>query len=366
MADPESPAEIASLGGFAGLRGGLEFYGGLLYLADQTAGLRVVSLSPITAPSIIGSLATSHARDVTIYEKSFTKYAYVVDAYDGLVVMNVTNPASPILLNTVDLGDWPESVARSGEYLYVADATNGFKVFSIANPALPVQVGTYVSSNYMEWVVIDGAHAFVCDGQNGLLVLDISTPSSPTLLGQLDTPGIAMHMALSGSTALVADNFGGLRILNVANPAAMTELAYRDLSEEETIGLWSDGSRTYVTLWNEGLAAYDVSTPASPAKLAVLSTLGQNSCRTVTVSGSLAYVSHDWDGLSMVDISNPSAPAEVGSYDWGNYRIFHSAVADGLAYVAAGTYGLAILDVEQPRAAGAVGPVTTRPERPSS
>jgi hypothetical protein len=348
LADPESPAEIASLGGFAGLRGGLEFYGGLLYLADQIAGLRVVSLSPITAPSVIGSLATSHARDLTIYEKAFTKYAYVVDAYDGLVVMNVTNPASPSLIGSIPLGQWAESVARSGDYLYVADSTNGFKVFSIVNPALPVQVGMLTSSNYMEWILINGSTAYVCDGQGGLLVLDISTPASPALVSEFDTPGTAMHVVLSGTTALIGDDFAGLRILDVSNPAAISELAHLDLSENSTLGIWSDGTRAFAARYNEGLASFDVSVPAAPTERAVLSTLDRNLCRAVTVDGTLAYVSDDYDGLAIVDVSNPGAPAKVESYSWANERIYHSAIAGGLAYVAAGTYGLAILDVSNP------------------
>lgn len=356
LADPENPAEIASLGGFAGLRGGMELYGGLLYLADQTAGLRVVSLSPITAPSIIGSLATSHARDVTIYEKSFTKYAYVVDAYDGLTVMNVTNPASPSLIRNIPLGEWAESVARSGEYLFVADAGSGLKVFSIANPALPVQVGIYPSSSYMEWVSINGSTAYACDGQAGLVALDISTPASPMLLGQFDTPGNAMHVVLQGTTAVVGDDSAGLRILNVSNPAAISELAHEDRSEGPTMGIWSDGLHALATRWTEGLATFDVSTPASPTEMAVLlPPSSQVTSRTATVSGTHAYVSNDYGGLGIVDISNYSSPTLAGSYDWGDYRIYHSAVSDGLAYVAAGAYGLAILDVTNPASPVPVG-----------
>jgi len=214
---------------------------------------------------------------------------------------------------------------------------------------LPVQVGIYPSSSYMEWVLINGSTAYACDGQAGLVVLDISAPASPTLLGQFNTPGNAMHVVLQGATALVGDDSAGLRILNISNPAAISELAHEDRSEGPTLGIWSDGLHALATRWTEGLATFDVSTPTNPMEMAVLlPPSSQANSRTATVSGTLAYVSNDYGGLGIVDISNYSSPTLVGSYDWGDYRIYHSAVADGLAYVAAGAYGLAILDVSNP------------------
>ncbi|MEW5763330.1 MAG: FG-GAP-like repeat-containing protein, partial [Acidobacteriota bacterium] len=345
LADPETPSEVSTLGGFAGLRGGMEFYGGLLYAADQTSGLRVVSLSPLTSPSIIGTLATSHARDLTLYEKAFTKYAYVVDAYDGLVVMNVTNPAVPVLLTAVDLGDWPESVARSGEYLYVADATNGMRVFSLANPALPVEVGSYVTPNYTEWVVLSGATAFLCDGPGGIKALDVTIPSAPALLGQIDTPGVAMHVWLDGSRAFVGDDFGGLRILDVSAPAAMGELGYRDDSEESTLSLHTNGSLAYVARYSEGLAVMDVSDPSAPVQLGLWSRPG-GSLRSVTVSGNTAFVSERYGGLHLVDVSTSATPVLLGSYT--DRFGFSCAVSGTLAYFCANTYGLVVLDVSDP------------------
>jgi hypothetical protein len=345
LADPENPAEIASLGGFAGLRGGMEFNGGLLYVADQTSGLRVVSLSPLTSPSIIGTLATSHARDVTVYEKAFTKYAYVVDAYDGLVVLNVTNPAAPILLGAVDLEDWAESVVRSGEFLFVADSTNGMRVFSLANPALPVEVGSYVTPNYTEWVTISGATAFLCDGLGGIKALDVSTPSAPSLLGQIDTPGLAMHLLLNGDTAFVGDDFGGLRILDVSAPSAMVALGHRDDSEQFTFSLHVDGSTALVPRYGEGLAVMDVSNPSSPSELGLWPRTG-GSLRSVTLSGTTAFVSERWGDLHLVDVSNPASPALLGSYT--DRFGFQCAVSGSLAYFCADAYGLVVLNVSDP------------------
>lgn len=342
---PDDPTEVASLGGFAGLRGGMELFGGMLYAADQTSGLRVISLSPPTAPVILGSLATSHARDVAIYETTFTRYAYVADAYDGLVVMDVTNPTGPSRITAVDLEDWPECVARSGEYLYVVDSSVGLRVFSLSDPALPVEVGTFPTSDYTEWVSISGSTAYLCNGREGLLVLDLSAPATPTFLGSFDTGGIAMHVTTAGDTALVSDDFAGLRILDISSPAALVESAFLDDSEESSFSLWTDGSLACVTRYAEGLALMDVSDPAAISQVGLWPKAG-GSLRSVTLSGNTAFVSERWGDLHLVDVTTPSSPVLLGSY--ADHFGFHTAVSGSLAYFAADAQGVLVLDVSDP------------------
>lgn len=362
LSNPSLPQEVASLGGFSGLRGGMELYGGLLYAADGSGGLRVVSLSPIGTPSIIGSLASSLARDVTLYEKGFTKYAYVADFYDGLLVANVTNPAAPVLLATLPLEEGTEAVARLGTTLFVADGSAALRIFSLANPALPVEVGAFPTTFWPEWLEVQGTTGYLCDGYGGLRILDLSTPESPSLLGSLDTPAYTIHASLAGNLAFLSDYTGGLRIVDVSDPGSPQELSSVDLSEGPTLGLWSDGTLGLACRYGEGLAVFDLSNPGAIAERSLLPLppvpYDFPILHHVTTSGNTAYVAARGQGLWTADLSDPDAPFWLGHLETGGVCL-HVAVQGSLAYVSAARYGLAIVDVSDPAAPVEVGRFNT-------
>jgi hypothetical protein len=71
-------------------------------------------------------------------------FAYVAAHYsDSLVVIDVSNPVSPVIRGSVvssSLPDGPLNVAVSGSYAYVA-AANSLVVVDVSNPVSPVIQG---------------------------------------------------------------------------------------------------------------------------------------------------------------------------------------------------------------------------------
>lgn len=356
LADPENPVEVGALSGLSGLRGGIELQSGLLYAADGSGGgLRIIDVSPPSSPTLVGSLPMEEARDVTLYPTALATYAYVADQYDGVHVVDVTNPALPAELDPPVLlptGDGAESVSRSGEYLFVSAANSGLRIYSLADPEAPSLVASLPTAGLAEWVTIQGTRAFVCCSTGGLDVLDISVPSAPVPLGHIGSLGMTFHVALSGTTALVSEAFGGLRLVDVSDPAAMNQLAVWDLSEESSVGLWVEGSYAYVPRYAEGLAVLDVSTPTTPSQVG----LWLNPRRTLTgvaISGGVAYVTNPWRGLYTVDTTTPNSPVLLGEFT--GRRGYHVAVSGNYAYLAAIEDGLAVLDVSDPAHPNEVG-----------
>ena len=69
-------------------------------------------------------------------------YAYVA-AYDaGLQIMDVSNPAEPVVVGKVSAW-WARRVRVSGEHAYVAADKGGLKIINIQDPKNPVSVGEY-------------------------------------------------------------------------------------------------------------------------------------------------------------------------------------------------------------------------------
>jgi hypothetical protein len=266
-------------------------------------------------------------------------YAYVADRFDGLRVIDVSNPAAPFEVGFYDTPGAASGVAVAGAYAYVADEFRGLRVVDVSNPAAPVEVGFYDTSGTAWGVAVAGSYAYVADDDSGLRVFDVSDPAAPFEVGYHDTPGYAQAVAVAGSYAYVADGHFGLRVVDVSNPAAPFEVGYHDTPGYAN-AVAVAGAYAYVADEYAGLRVVDVSNPAAPFEVGYHDTPG--TAWDVAVAGSYAYVADGDFGLRAVAVSNPAAPFEVGYYDTpGNAQAV--AVAGSYAYVADFDSGLEIL-----------------------
>jgi len=99
----------------------------------------------------------------------------IIDAiHSGKIpLLNLSN-----LLGSYDTAGKAESVTLSGDgtKAYVADDSNGLVVVDISDPANPTKLGSYDTAGYAWSVTLsgDGTKAYVADSSNGLVVIDLS------------------------------------------------------------------------------------------------------------------------------------------------------------------------------------------------
>lgn len=121
------------------------------------------------------------------------------------------------------VGRWPygpaQAVAVAGDHVYFGSGT-ALVVADISNPASPVVLGDAILPDLPERIAVSGGYAYVVDEHSGLRVVDVSTPASPTEVGFLVIPGTSgpQDVAVSGPYAYVADGSGGLRVIDVSDP----------------------------------------------------------------------------------------------------------------------------------------------------
>jgi len=104
-----------------------------------------------------------------------------------------------------DTDGYARGVTISGNYAYVADGDDGLVILNIEDPANPTLVGSYDTDGYVYSVTISGNYAYVADSGNGLVIINIEDPANPTLTGSSDTDGFAYDVTISGNYAYVAD-----------------------------------------------------------------------------------------------------------------------------------------------------------------
>lgn len=235
-------------------------------------------------------------------------------------------------------------VAVDGNLAFVADQLSGLQVIDITDPANPILVGTLDTPVAALGVAVDGDHAFIADSTTGLLVIDVSDPTFPALLGTYDTPGFASRVAVAGDLAFVADLSGDLQVVDVSNP-----LLPAGIGSLSTLGSVNDvavdGNYVYLADTSAGLIAVDISDPTNPAIAGILVTGG--GALGLVVDGDHVFFADDSQGLKIIDVSDPTSPFLAGSFDTPN-RAYDVAVAGDKAYVADGATGLMVLDISNP------------------
>ena len=133
--DPSAPVEIGRSAPVPSTIVDVAVHDGYAYVTAKLYGLRVLSLTPQTSPTEVGSLLPG---DCALGVCVAGDIAYVADRYSGLLIVSIEDPAAPEVLGSIEMEDAARDVAVDGDYAYVADSGGAVRVVSVANPAEPV------------------------------------------------------------------------------------------------------------------------------------------------------------------------------------------------------------------------------------
>jgi hypothetical protein len=259
-------------------------------------------------------------------------------------------PAACSLDPLSTLGGYVWSSATAGSYLYIGDVA-AFSILdasAMPNPRvlsrLPFPSGVY-------GMHIGGGRAYLNLGAAGFVVVDLADPAHPAVVGSLDIGAPVKSVWANGDLAYVTTattNTVSLSIVDMQQPASPVVLGTYSPATATTMGnVRVSGATAYVRVsaQNDGIHLVNVSDPASPALLSVISSTG---LRSFDVAGTLLYVVRD-SGLDIYDTSDPTNPALlkhlVLNIQNGGKTI---AVANGRAYLSDHYGNMIILDVSQP------------------
>ena len=97
-----------------------------------------------------------------------------------LTVLDAGDPAHPVLLGeSAPLGDNIQDIALNGDLACLAAGNAGLVLVDISDPAAPEVLGTLDTRGYAEGIAVSGSTIFLADGPYGLRVVDATDPSHP-------------------------------------------------------------------------------------------------------------------------------------------------------------------------------------------
>lgn len=244
------------------------------------------------------------ARDVYVVGN----LAYVADNFQGLEIINVTDPTNPVEIGEYDTGGTAMGVFVLGNLAYVADNTQGLKIFNVSDPTNPVKIGTFDDGGAAWDVFVEGGLAYVADGNDGLEIFNVTDPTNPVEVGEVydGALGTAYDVEVSGNLAYVADGNNGLEIINVTDPTNPVEIGEYDPPGQFS-GLHVEGNLVYMA--GNGLAIINVTNPQTPTLEDQFSIL---SAQDVHVVGNRAFVANYFDGLEIFNVTDPTNLQKIG------------------------------------------------------
>lgn len=252
-------------------------------------------------------------------------YAYVVrSGGTDFVVIDITNPASPITVGSLSLAGTLSNLFVSGGYAYVTSNDNSQEliIVNVSTPSSPSVVSAFNNAGNQNatGVYVAGTTAYVTfDGNDELSIINVAVPSSPTIVSTLNLSSNSNEIVISGNYAYIAsdDNSQELQVIDISNPLLPTQVGSLNLSGNDNATTVALAGPVLFVGQGSTFHTVSIATPTSPSTLGSINTLGTTSDIALNLGNgnTYAYIATPDDTLEfqVINVSVPATPALLGS-----------------------------------------------------
>ena len=344
-----SPVLVSEIG-TPGLAQAITIDDDIVYVADGSSGVQMISINPPTNARMVKSLGGFHdARDVHFADEKL----YALDTLRGLLIFNKQDlekndkplprqsfrtDGTPFKVSTNDEGKIYISDNARGLYILTPDDLGGFTISNTVPLLIPDfhVLGRFVLAASGDLQVVSIANVFdtnlisrantpgnisalnffqgllyLTDRQSGLVVVNVDDTETPHVISSHPTIGNAEGIALRYSAedkktyAHISDGIGGLQTIDVTQPERpIWENHYIAKGNAFALDVMDDGENTTIAIANGtgGLKIVEMGDPFN-GKIVhdIRSIPGQQRALCVKILDQYAYVGSD-EGLTVINI----------------------------------------------------------------
>ncbi|MCH7975992.1 MAG: T9SS type A sorting domain-containing protein [Bacteroidetes bacterium] len=362
ISTPESPTLLGEFeaGGFVTYVSVDQFSTSILYLSGDF-GLKVLDVSNPALPVEIGSLSLGEETTYEVISGPSDDQVIFVVGLTGIYKVAVPEPSMPLLAQSfTDVEQGLSLAYHHGHNLaLLADRFEGLGIHQariLGGNELP-QIGFYENAGFSNKVFFDGDELYVTDLSGRLRILDVSDVFAGVQeIARIAVPPNTQEVHVESGVAYVTNSFLGvtrLTILDVADPTNPQIIGEWD-NAHPAFGLDVVGSTLYLANGFSGLVALDVSNPANVQELGSFP-MGSNTVDVVVDSArAVAYAVNFGTGMYSIDVSDPANMQELDAEtDWGflnaiTFEPDFCCPSYGIVYVADASNGIRRVKVWDP------------------
>lgn len=275
------------------------------FVSDGYQGLAIVDCSNPSSPSAITTYQDLWG-DRTLSSFVSENFLYVAtqslaNAVGGIQKVDIMNMQSPVISNVTETVGIPKDVYVEGDFAYVAEGSNGMTIMYIAS-SIPSSVSNIPLSDARRIFVLEDngtVYAYVANGlNNGLVIIDVTDPYNPVQISDLPLEGLANDVFIIDNIAFLSNGEKGLEIIDISSITA--PFVIKNLPTGGFVnGVFAENNYVYLSDIEKGFHVIDCVSPASAYILGSLEMITEP--LSIHIAGSYAYLT-DSEGIKIIQI----------------------------------------------------------------
>jgi hypothetical protein len=233
----------------------LALSGATLYVGTDTS-LLALDVTSLSAPNQLNSLPVVDVTSLAI--SGSTLYLGTLDSH--LIIFDISQPASPVQKASILLPGVADRMTVTGNLLIIADDLSGLLLLNITNPLSPLLLGQ--AAVPAGDLALDGNLVLVAAADQGLAIVDITNPSSPVVVsttplnmpqifGGRPAPVLAVTVEARSSIAYLGAfqnnaTLFGFDYRQPAHPRLVSLASFGTGTDESLISLRAGGNSLFV------------------------------------------------------------------------------------------------------------------------
>ncbi len=263
----------------------------------------------VSNPYAIATLSVLDTPDQTVDIFARDTVAIVLEIFDGLWIVDITDPANPKSLNRIPVNDYSYAFCVENDLMFVG-GKSGIHIFDIQILCEPESLGYYPTDGIVYDLKAKGNLVYLALGNKEACIIDASNPGAPFKVSSINTEDIPTGIDIQDHFMYITE-LGCFQVIDVSNPATPILVNTSYLQQDYSINnLDAYGDFLYLARDNSGVQIYNIQNPEMPVYVSA-TTSGNINSKFVLATHDTLYVANMGQGLSVLDVSDPASPVEI-------------------------------------------------------
>ncbi|MDD2228209.1 MAG: hypothetical protein PHY48_02225 [Candidatus Cloacimonetes bacterium] len=139
-------------------------------------------------------------------------HVFIASQQRGLLAYNRSNQQ---LVSEFAIPGSALKVKIAGNYAFIASRQGGLNIVNITNPAAPVLIANFSTPNFTTAIDVSGNRIAISSGSGGVYLFDVSNVNQPVLLQRLTSCGYANTVKFMDAKLVIASRDQGLLVYSI-------------------------------------------------------------------------------------------------------------------------------------------------------